>query len=359
VVAQSDIDVAPPRRRALSGVVVVVVVLWALHVASDFFVPVMLAALLAFLMAPGIRLMRKLHFPGWLASMVAALIVLLPLVGLIYLIVQEVQELIRNWPQLTASFQHAFAQLRDSSIADRLHLRAILDLSSLEERLHANLGSELVVALTSVKAIFTAGSIILLTIFFGITMLASRAHLERAAHRLFASYTTIASRETVGKIARMIEAFLVARTLIAVGLGAVSFVILLVCGVPYAFLLGAFLGAMTWVPVVGLLAGMIPVVLVGLAAGTSATAIVIGLALIVVVWAVQDHIVTPKIVGHRLQLSFLASYLAFFAGGLLWGAWGMILSIPLLGVIRIVCAASPKWRPLAFAIGADAGAESS
>ncbi len=339
----------------MSAVVVVVVALWALHVASDFFVPVMLAALLAFLMAPGIRLMRKLHFPRWLAAVVAALIVLLPLVGLIYLIVQEVQELIRNWPQLTESFEQALAQLRDSSFADKHHLRAILDVRSLEERLHANIGSGLVVALTSVKAIFTAGSIILLTIFFGITMLASRVHLERAAHRLLASYSTIASRETVGKIARMIEAFLVARTLIAVGLGAVSFLILLIGGFPYSFLLGAFLGAMTWVPVVGLLAGMIPVVLVGLAAGTSATAIVVCLVLVVAVWAVQDHVIIAQ--GRRPPL---AAQLPRQLPGVLRRrpAVGGVGDDPEHPASRrdprgIVCAASPKWRPLAFAIGDD------
>jgi hypothetical protein len=63
-------------------------------------------------------------------------------------------------------------------------------------------------------------------------------------------------------------------------------------------------------------------------------------------------VITPKWVGHRLKLNFLATYLAFFAGGLLWGAWGMILSVPLLGLIRIACIASPTLRPWAFALGA-------
>jgi predicted PurR-regulated permease PerM len=124
-------------------------------------------------------------------------------------------------------------------------------------------------------------------------------------------------------------------------------------GIPYSFLLGAFLGAMTWVPVLGLFVGLAPVVVVGLGAGKSPTWLVLcGLA-VGAVWLVQVHFITPKVVGHRLQLNFLASYLAFFAGGLLWGAWGMILSIPLLGVIRIACAASPRLQPWAFAIGKD------
>jgi predicted PurR-regulated permease PerM len=93
------------------------------------------------------------------------------------------------------------------------------------------------------------------------------------------------------------------------------------------------------------------VIAVGFASGKGIGA-VLGIFLAIgAVWTIQDHIITPKWVGHRLKLNFLATYLAFFAGGLLWGAWGMILSIPLLGLIRIACSASPKLRPWAFALG--------
>jgi predicted PurR-regulated permease PerM len=339
--------------RPLYAVAAVVVTLWGLHVAAEFFIPVLLAALLAFLMAPVTHLLRRLHAPEWLAVIAAVLVILIPLGGFIYLVVNEVEALIHGWPQLRASFSHTLTALRESGLAGALHLRAVLNVPALEARLHANVGSEFVLALKSLKAILSTGTTIALTIFFGITMLASRRHLERAANAVMTSYSTIEPGETVGTMARLIEAFLVARTAIAVGLGVVSFVILLVFGIPYSFLLGAFLGAMTWVPIVGFFVGIAPVIVVGVGAGESVTWLLLcGLAL-GAVWLAQDHIITPKVVGRRLQLNFLATYLAFFAGGLLWGPWGMILSIPLLGVIRVACAASPTLQPWAFAIGDD------
>ncbi len=340
-----------PNRSPLYILGAIVVILWGLHAASGFFIPVLLAALLAFLMAPVIRILRKMRLPEWACVIASALLIILPLVGLIYLAASQIQALVQDWPRLNASLMRTLSDFRQSGLAGRLGLTRFLNPDILQSTAQNALGSEVKIALTSLEKILSAGSLLVLTIFFAVAMLASRRHLSRSCEYLLSSYTNIESAETVSSMAKMIESFLVARTVIATGLGVASTLILLGFEVPYSFLLGGFLGVMTWVPMIGFFLGIIPAMAVGFASGKSFGALLGVFLAIGVAWIIQDHVITPKWVGHRLKLNFLATYLAFFAGGLLWGGWGMILSIPLLGLIRIACGASPGLKPWAFALG--------
>lgn len=333
--------------------VATVVALWGLHVASDFFIPVFLAAILAFLIAPVTRGLRKLKLPEWACVVVSALLVVLPMAGLVYLLISQIQSLVQNWPKLSASLLHLLEEVRRSGFANRLHIVGVLDPNLLKSNIQSHFGSELMMTLTSLKRIVSAGSFLVLTLFFSVAMVASRRHLKRSFDHLLSSYTTIGTGNTVSSMAHMMESFLVARTSISVGLGIADFLILLSFGVPYSLLLGVFLGLTTWIPVLGFFMGIAPVVVVGFASGKSLGSMLAIWGAIGAIWVLQDHVITPKWVGHRLKLNFLATYLAFFAGGLLWGAWGMILSVPLLGLIRIACDASPKLRPWAFVLGED------
>lgn len=343
-----------PLKSPFSALVGLVIVIWGVQEAKNFLVPLCLAALLAFLMAPVVRLLkRKAKLPEWAIVTVSALILILPLLGFIYLVASQIHELVENWSTLNDSLLRSLGRFRGSSLAGKLHLSVLLSPETLRDRIQSNAGSEVKLALTSLEKIMTAGTLLLLVLFFSVVMLGSRRQIRRSVNRLLAAYTGISPGGTVDRMGAMMETFLIARMLIATLMGAAGFLLVLAFGVPFSFLLGAFLGLMTWVPVVGLLAGIIPIVAVGFASGKGVGAMV-GLVLgIGALWVFQDHFLTPKWVGHRLKLNFLATYLALFAGERIWGAWGIFLSIPLLGLLRIACSASPRLRPWAYAISDD------
>jgi predicted PurR-regulated permease PerM len=116
-------------------------------------------------------------------------------------------------------------------------------------------------------------------------------------------------------------------------------------GVSYSVILGAFVGAMTLVPAVGFIISLIPVIVVALATGHSLLNTVAIVAALVGCNMIDNYYLTPKFVGNRLNINALTSFVGLFAGGLLWGIWGMFLSIPMLGVLRIAFSAVPKLRP--------------
>lgn len=192
-----------------------------------------------------------------------------------------------------------------------------------------------------------------MVLFFSVVMLVSRVHIKRSLDYLFSQYSEVSSVNTIEQMGALIEDFLIARMGIAVGVGTVGLAVAMAFGVPYAFILAVVFGLATWLPIIGFIVGILPILAVALAVGKSVAAVLTLTLILGVVWTIQDHILTPKLVGHRLKLNFLATYLVFFAGERLWGPWGMFLSVPMLGVLRIALSASPRLAPWAFLLGEE------
>ncbi|MFL5812441.1 MAG: AI-2E family transporter [Bdellovibrionia bacterium] len=276
-----------------------------------------------------------------------------PLAGIIFLAVEQIQSLIQNWPQLSVSLQNALVKFRDTSLAHHLHLTQVLDPNLLVHHVQGQVGSEMRLALESLGKVLSAGSMLLLVLFFSIVMLASRNHIRNAMERLVCSYTGAPARHTIDEMGKLMEIFLISRMGIAAGVGLAGLGAMVTFKVPYSFILGVIFGLMTWVPVVGIVLGMGPIIAVALAVGIPTGSLIALSAILTILWMIQDHILTPKFVGHRLKLNFLITYLGFFAGERLWGAWGMFLSVPMMGLIRIALETSPKLRPWAFALSEE------
>lgn len=107
----------------------------------------------------------------------------------------------------------------------------------------------------------------------------------------------------------------------------------LVIGVPYAVVLGIAAGLLEFIPLAGPLA--IGVLAVGFAAFHSLGQALAVMLFLVVLRAVQDYVVYPKIVGIGIHLNPLAIILAILCGGELGGLAGIFLAIPVAAVATV------------------------
>jgi predicted PurR-regulated permease PerM len=51
--------------------------------------------------------------------------------------------------------------------------------------------------------------------------------------------------------------------------------------------------------------------------------------------------------GNKLRINAFVVFLAVIVGGFIWGVSGMILFIPIIGVVKIVMEQNEKWAPYA------------
>ncbi len=109
--------------------------------------------------------------------------------------------------------------------------------------------------------------------------------------------------------------------------------------IPYAMTLGTAGGIMEFVPVVGPAVAGVLIVSIALLLGYSHW---FWLIVALVAWRlVQDYVLSPKIMGHQMELHPLAAIFGVLAGGELAGVLGVYLSIPVMASLRIVW---HRWR---------------
>jgi predicted PurR-regulated permease PerM len=75
------------------------------------------------------------------------------------------------------------------------------------------------------------------------------------------------------------------------------------------------------------------------------------LAVYAIIQFTQTYLLEPLVVGARVSINPLCTIVIIVAGEMLWGIPGMILAIPMLGIIKIICDSIPELQPYGFLIG--------
>lgn len=135
---------------------------------------------------------------------------------------------------------------------------------------------------------------------------------------------------------RETAAFLRGQLILSLAVGSMTGAALAVIGVPGWLLLGVLMGILELVPYIGPVIAGVPAVLLALPGGWVKA--VWTLAALVVIQEVEGAILSPRLVGNATALHPLTVLLLVSAGGMLGGALGMVLVIPVVvsarGAIR-------------------------
>ena len=112
---------------------------------------------------------------------------------------------------------------------------------------------------------------------------------------------------------------------------------LAVIGIPNAFALGLMAAILAWVPFVGSVIGGAIVVLVAATDFPSQPWVVYAaVALFLIVRLLDDFVFMPLTVGRSLHMHPLPTVVLIFVGGAVAGITGLILVLPLAGVIMVI-----------------------
>jgi len=124
-----------------------------------------------------------------------------------------------------------------------------------------------------------------------------------------------------------------------------------VVGVESALFFAVLCGILEIIPFIGNLTGTSVTVLAVVAQGGDSKMIIGVLAVYVVVQLVQTYVLEPLIVGEQVNINPLFTIMAIVFGEFIWGVAGMILAIPILGIVKIICDRVPALQPYGFIIG--------
>jgi predicted PurR-regulated permease PerM len=346
----------PSSLTALLTLAIFVVVVGVLYLAREVLMPVTLAVLLSFVLAPLANLLRSLRLgrvPSVFVAVLLALGVVLALGGLIG---TQLADLAQQTPRYQYTIQRKIEAVRSvtlgnlSSLIGRIGLRlqprtpdqgarppsregseppAGAEQKPLPVEVHQPDPSPLEMAQRILAPVLGPISTLAIVFVVSIFMLLQREDLRDRLIRLFGSRdlhrTTIAMNEAAERLSRYFLTQLAINATFGVIIGLGLFVI----GVPSPILWGVIGTLLRFVPYVGaVLSAVLPAALAA-AVDPGWTMLAWTAGLYFVVELVTGQVVEPWAYGHSTGLSPISVVVAATFWTWLWGPIGLILSTPL------------------------------
>ena len=126
-----------------------------------------------------------------------------------------------------------------------------------------------------------------------------------------------------------------------------------IVGVKYAVLFAIICGLLEIIPFIGNLTGTLLAILMVIIQGGGAGMVLGVVITYLIVQFLQTYLLEPLVVGAEVNINPLFTIIILVVGELIWGIPGMVLAIPLLGIIKIICDHIPSLKPYGYLIGSD------
>lgn len=138
------------------------------------------------------------------------------------------------------------------------------------------------------------------------------------------------------KIDRQVGNYIRGQLLVSLCVGVLAAAALAILRVPYFLLIGVVAGLANMIPYFGPIVGGIPAVILNVVAKGRLGAALPVIAAFLMIRLIDDTLLSPNILGHSLHIHPLLVILVIFIGGEMFGVMGLLLCIPVTGVIKVI-----------------------
>jgi len=340
----------PGYIKYLAILAAIVLTAYVLIVAKSILSPLLTALILALLLHPVSASMERIRIPRGISSVLSIVLVVLTIAGLSVFFSAQVRNIGRDMNQIEAKINDVIdrsSNWMDITIGIEPQEQTTYIKESLTSLLRGST-SFLSNTLSATAGFFTAFFLCIICLFF---FLYYRKFLMAFVYRLFkpANHTKVG--DTVIKIEQVVRSYIVGLFTVILIIGILNTVGLMVLGIQHAVFFGALAAVLTIIPYIGVFIGSLLPILFALVTKDSLW-YPVGVALLF--WAVQfleGNFITPNVVGGKVSINPFAAILVLFFGGMIWGAIGMILSIPMLAIAKVVFDEIEPLQPYGFLLG--------
>lgn len=343
-----------PLYTWLACALLVLVLAAILQLGRDIFVPVSLAVLLSFVLAPGVRGLQRLAVPQGVAVPVTVLAAFGAIVCLVGVIGSQLAGLGADLPRYQTTIRGKIEALGSTAGPSGTLGRAIEAFGEIGRDLgHLGAGSSaasnpaeargrtpipvlvqegggLIGRLGGVVSpllhpLATAFLVLILVIF----VLAAREDLRNRFVRLLGTDDIQHTTAVIDDAARRLSRLFLMQLAVNTAFGAVIAVGLWVIGTPSPVLWGILAGVLRFVPYVGAVVGALPPLALAVAVDPDWTMLVWTALLFAIVEPLLGHVLEPLLFGHSTGLSPVAVVLSATVWTFLWGPIGLVLATPI------------------------------
>jgi predicted PurR-regulated permease PerM len=343
------------RSVSLTGLFVLAT-FYTLYFARDFILPILLAWILSSLLAPIVRLFKRVRIPEPLS----ALFIILALLGILSYGVYSLSDPVAAWihraPQVLTDVRAKLQNFIQPVTQVQQTTKEIDKMTSLGKGEEApaveikkpGMGE---VILRRAKDLLLGGGVMLILLYF---LLASG---DLFLLKLVKILPTMEDKKIAVEIYRQIEkdvsTYLTVVTLIYIGFGCLIGSAMYLLGMPNPWLWGVMAAVLAYIPYLGALVGVSTVTVVAILTFDDIFRILSVPIVYFTADTIQANLIFPMALGRRLALNPVVIFIWLIFCGWIWSITGALLAVPLLAIIKIIFDHVEQLAPIGEFLGSE------
>jgi predicted PurR-regulated permease PerM len=316
---------------AILAVCTILILVELRHVLLILFVSVLFAAALS---EPTERL-ERLRIPRAISVVLIYLVALALIVGVGWLVVPPLFEQVATFADRAPEYTQRYDEVRERYEGLRRDYPALgsfdRQMSRLSEAILGGAGDR-VVELPS--AVFTAFLDLLSIFVISMLLVTNRERLLNFALSLVHPSDRERARAVVTKMWKRIGFYLRAKLIVMAIVGAITYVALLVIGVPFAVPLAVVVAFGEAIPRAGPWLARIP--LLAIAALEGLTTLGLTFLASVIIENAKGYVISPVVEGEQLDIHPLLVFVSVLVGGALLGFAGAFVAVPFAALVQVL-----------------------
>jgi predicted PurR-regulated permease PerM len=321
---------------------------FTMKIGQDIIVPLLYATILAILLNPLVNFLVRKKINRVLSISIAVILSLLVVTGVVYIGSTQVSMFSESYPQLQ--------QKLGIKSTEWVHWLA-RTFKVPEAKINTWISETEVKAINNFAigaTLAEAGKMIVIGLLLPVYLfmiLYYKPLLLEFISKLFKSEHHVTVNAILTNTKSIIQTYLVGLFFEVVIMAVLNSTGLLILGIDYAIILGITGAILNIIPYIGgVIAIALPMVI---AFVTKDSLIYPGLVLLIYLFTqfIDNHYISPKIVASRVKINALVSMIGVIVGGTIWGIPGMFLSIPLIGILKVIFDHIESLKPWGFLLG--------
>jgi len=321
-----------------------------LYFGKTLFIPLSFSMLISFILYPVCKWLEKKGISKGFAIFISIFGVLLFFGGLIYLLLLQIVEFSNEWHLFRAKLLEALTQLSDF-LAERFNLSVEKQMIFIRNIINNSSSQALSLLKITLYSLSETIFFLLIIPVYSVLILYYRQLLVNVLYHIFPFKKKEIIREILTETIHAYYNFIKGMLLVYLIVGILNSVGLYIIGIPHAFLFGFIASILTFIPYVGIMiSSLLPITI----SWITFNSIWYPIGVIVVFGIVQileAYVIFPFAVGSRLKINTLVIILVIIAGGILWGAAGMILFIPFVSIAKLIADRTKSLKTLSMLLG--------
>ncbi|RYE17189.1 MAG: AI-2E family transporter, partial [Sphingobacteriaceae bacterium] len=341
-----------PLSRAVQILFLLFLIFAGLYFTKSFLVPIALAGVLAILFLPMSNWLEQKGVNRTVAAVICVLILLAVVVGFVGLVSWRVSNIETNFDQIEQQATKYFNQLKEY-INDSLGVSVQKQKQIIQKQGSSTAGTAagyFAGMAGSLLGQLTTSIIVLIYIFLFIN---SRSHFKKFILKLVKPEDQPKTLTIINESTEVVQKYISGLAKMIVCLWVMYGIGFSLVGVQNAIFFAILCGTLEIIPFIGNITGTTITVLMALAQGGGSSMVIGVLIVYGLVQFIQSYLIQPLVVGKDVDINPFFTIIIIILGEAIWGVGGMVLSIPLLGMLKIVFDHIESLQPYGFLIGSE------